>query len=484
MKNKFIILSLLVAFFASCTNLEELNVDKKNPTNVSGESLFTSGQKNLVDQIVATNVNYSAYRFWVQYWTETTYTEEANFDITTRNVSQQVWDEIYRRSLANLKESASLIAEEQTFTEQQEKEKANKLAIVETLIVYGYSHLVETFGNIPYFHALDINTLNPAFDDAETVYRDLISRLNAAISAMDANYGSFSAAEDNVNNGDTGRWLKFANSLKVRMGLVMADVDANFSKSLVEAAAAGSIHDNADNATMEYLGATPNTNPLYADQVLSNRQDYIITNTLVDALNALNDPRRAAYLEPNLDDPNTPEIEYLGGVPGQTATFGSFTHVNEGLRAADALGTIFTAAETHFLLAEAAARGYSVGGTAAEHYAAGVRASITEWGGSDADADAYLAQPTVDYATAAGTWQDKIGTQAWIALYNRGFESWLSKRRLDVPVLALPVLAVSGFPNRLIYPVNEQTLNPDNYDQAAAAIGGDEVETKLFFDKF
>ncbi|HJW30000.1 MAG TPA: SusD/RagB family nutrient-binding outer membrane lipoprotein, partial [Saprospiraceae bacterium] len=464
-------------------DLENLNVDKKNPIAVTGESLFTSAEKNMTDQVVATNVNFSPYRFFVQYWTETTYTEEANFDITTRNVSQQVWDEFYRRSLANFKEAARIIATEQTFTDEQVKQKANKLAIIEILTVYTYSILVETFGNIPYSQALDINTLNPVWDDALTIYKDLGNRLNAAMSTLDTSVGSFAAAEDNINNGDTGKWLKFANSLKVRMGLVLADVDATLSRTMVESAAAGAILDNADNATMEYLGAAPNTNPLYADQVLSNRQDYIITNTFVDALNALNDPRREYYFEPNLDDPNTPEIEYVGGLPGHTETFGSFTHVNETIRQPTFPGTIFSAAETEFLLAEAAERGYNVGAGADVHYYNGIEASILEWGGTEADADAYVAQPAVAYATAAGDWKQKIGTQAWIALYNRGYEAWTSKRRLDQPVLPLPDAAVSGYPNRLIYPVNEQTINPANYDAAAAAIGGDETETKLFFDK-
>ena len=95
-----------------------------------------------------------------------------------------------------------------------------------------------------------------------------------------------------------------------------------------------------------------------------------------------------------------------------------------------------------------------------------------------------MAQPSVAYATAAGNWKQKIGTQSWIALYNRGHEAWTTWRRLDYPVLTPPTDANSAVPLRYTYPVQEQNLNTANYTAAAAAIGGDIVETKLFWDKF
>ncbi|HWH69501.1 MAG TPA: SusD/RagB family nutrient-binding outer membrane lipoprotein, partial [Candidatus Sulfotelmatobacter sp.] len=98
--------------------------------------------------------------------------------------------------------------------------------------------------------------------------------------------------------------------------------------------------------------------------------------------------------------------------------------------------------------------------------------------------DAYLAQAAVAYNTAAGNYRQKIGTQFWIALFNRPYEAWTEVRRLDYPALTAPSTARSGFPNRLTYPANEQTLNGTNYTSAASSIGGDQVETKLFWDKF
>jgi hypothetical protein len=483
MKNKFLILGLMVAFLTSCSDLTDLNIDKKNPTSVSGESLFVSAQKNMVDQITATNINYSAFRFFAQYWTETTYTEEANYDLTTRNCPQQHWDELFRRSLANFKEAAKVIAVEVTFTDEEAKMKVNKLASIEVLSVYCYSVLVETFGNIPYSQALDVNILNPAYDDGLTVYRDLIARLNVAIGLMDPTVGGFTEDQDNIYQGDTEKWLKFANSLRLRMGLILSDVtsEAALAKTTIEASAAGAILDNADNATMEYLSAIPNTNPLYADQVASNRQDFLAANTLVDAMNALSDPRLEYYFAPNIKD-STGTVIYVGAPYGHASSYASFSHVNDDMRLPNAKGTIMSASETEFLLAEAVEKGFSVGGSAESHYTAGIEMSMAEWGVDQADADAYLGRSEVAYGSAAGTWQEKVGTQAWFALYNRGFEAWTSWRKLDFPALMAPTTALEDFPVRYSYPVNEQTVNPANYKAAAAAIGGDHVATKLFFD--
>ena len=127
----------------------------------------------------------------------------------------------------------------------------------------------------------------------------------------------------------------------------------------------------------------------------------------------------------------------------------------------------------------------SVSGTAASHYEAGIRESMAYWRVSESDIDAFLLEPEVAYATAPGNWKQKIGTQKWIALYNRGIEGWTEWRRLDYPIVNLPEdLTYGDIPVRFTYPVQEQNLNTTKWKDAAAAIGGDDVTTKLFWDKF
>ena len=465
---------------ASCSsNLEDLNRNTKDPAAVSGESLFTGAQKALVDQIVHINVNENNTKLWSQFLQETTYTDESNYDQVTRTIPENLWSAIYRDALKDLDEAGKVITETTYLTDEINALKPNKLNIIEILKVYAYSHLVETFGDVPYTESLNIEILSPKYDDGLTIYKDLISRLTTAISSLDDSKGSF-AANDNIYKGDITSWIKFANSLKLRMGMLLADVDDAYAKTTVESAIAGGIiTSSAENTNMQYGSSAPNTHPVHTEVILSGRDDFVAGATLIDIMNTLNDPRRPLWFQ-------TVGGAYIGGEIGSPSTYSSHSPMSEQVVAATAPGVILSYSEIQFLLAEATERGYTTGDTAANHYANAITASILEWGGSTTDASTYLAQPNVDYATliATQTWRQVIGTQRWISLFNRGTEAWTSIRLMDYPILAMPTEAVSGFPNRYTYPIVEQTINATNYKSAASAIGGDLPETKLFWDKF
>ena len=188
----------------------------------------------------------------------------------------------------------------------------------------------------------------------------------------------------------------------------------------------------------------------------------------------LNDPRMDNYF-------TLQGGVYVGGTYGLNSAYADFSHVAPEVTEAEYPCTLFDDVEMHFYLAEAAARGYNVG-DAASHYNAGVTASILNWGGTQAEADTYLAANPYD----AANWKNSIGTQAWIGFYTRGFVGYTSWRRLDAPTLNLSPDAQtpdSAIPTRFTYPIKEQTLNKTNYEAASSAIGGDDLLTKLFWAK-
>jgi hypothetical protein len=480
---KIIIFLSVFALTISCGKLEDLNKNIKDPASVPGETLFTGAQRRVFNQVVSSNVNLNNFRLFVQQWTETTYTDESNYDLTTRTTPDNLWDLFYINALKNFKESAKVIDATPVAAGGDPVAKQNKLAIIEVMEVYCFDVLVETFGNIPYSDALDITKPLPKYDDGLTVFKDLLVRLDAAIANMDGASGSFGSA-DNMYHGDVALWIKFANSLKLRMGLVLADKDGVTAKTTVESAASKVFSSNNDNAKLIYLSAAPNTNPIYIDLVASARHDFVPANTLIDAMNALNDPRRAFYFTQvdTSTEAGVVKMAYSGGVYGSSNDFLAYSHVADLIQTPTFPGTLFDYAEVEFLLAEAVERGYTVGGTAEEHYNNAITASIEDWGGTAAIATSYLANPEVAYATATGTWQQKIGIQSWLAYYNRGFEAWTQWRKLDYPLLVAPVDALSAIPLRYTYPIEEQTLNGTNWTSASSAIGGDAVDTKLFWD--
>jgi len=493
MKKIIILIGILSVTF-SCNNdgLTDLNTDTKNPTNVPAASLFGNAEKNLFNQMVSTNVNNNVFRLFVQHWTETTYLDESKYDILQRNIPDRIWRTLYRDVLRDLKESYDITSAESTVTEKEVRIKNNKLAIIELLNIYTYSVLVDTYGNIPYSKSLNpLESPSPVYDDAKSIYSDLFIRLDIAINKIDASYDSFGEA-DFVYQGDVSSWYKFANSLKLRMAITVADEPsmAAVSKEKAEDAVAdGVFESNNDNASLTYLSVQPNTNPLYEDLVSSERYDFVAAEPLVNKMNDLSDPRRPLYYV---------DIEgsYVGcpyaaggdfenySSPGDPAGPGPYTRLLDPTLE----GIILDYTEVEFYIAEAAERGYNVGGLASIHYNKAITASILYWGGTETEAIDYLAQPLVDYTTAPGNWKQKIGNQAWIGYYNRGFEAWTSWRRLDFPTLIAPSNATSvaegEIPKRFTYPVLEQTLNNTNYSSAANAIGSDKLKTKIFWDKF
>lgn len=477
MKMKKIILSLAVISLmtVSCKkNLSDLNIDPKNPINVPSYTLFTNAQRTLTNTLTSSNVNLNIWRLILQYWQETTYTDESNYDLATRSINDNIWNALYRDVLKDFQESARLIPGDVS----DANVRKNQLAINEIMQVYTWYYLVTTYGDIPYSEALDITKPFPKYDDAATIYDNLLTRLDAAIANLDPAHDSYGGA-DVLYGGDVASWELFANSFKLKMGMTIADVNPTKAESVVESAvAAGVFTSNADNAVFHYLSGPPNTNPIWVDLVQSGRKDFVAASTIVDEMEALNDPR--------LDDYFTLDASsgYSGGTPGASSNYSTYSKPDERIAAADFPASLLDYAEVEFFLAEAVERGFTVGGTAAGHYASAITASILSWGGTTLEATAYLAQPSVAYATAAGTYRQKIGMQKWIALYNRGIDAWIEWRRLDYPQLSPAVDAVSDIPLRYPYPVNEQNVNTTNYNAASTAIGGDDVTTQLWWDLY
>jgi hypothetical protein len=472
----FLFLAASMMVIACNKDFGDLNVDTKKPTDVPPGTLFSYAQKEMVDLMTNSNVNRNIFRLISQQWTETTYIDESNYDLATRNIPQNFWNIMYVNVLNNLKTSQKLIpTQDPVYT--TDIQKKNQDICAEILLVYGYSTLVNTFGNIPYSEALNIDNVHPKYDDAETITNDLIDRLDRAIGGINVTESGF-VGNDLFFKGDMAKWKSFANSLKMRIAMVIADVNSAKAKTAVESAVAGIITNVADNAYMEYLSAPPNTNQIWVDLIQSGRLDYVAANTLVDYMDSLADPRIPYFFSKDADG------TYSGGIYGANNNYATYSKPSSRMITPNFEATLFDASEGHFLLAEAVERGFAVGGTAEEHYAEGIRASMEYWKVPTAEQNAFLAQPSIAYATAAGDWRQKIGTQKWIALYNRGFEAWTEIRRFDYPILGLPPEANSGYPVRYTYPVQEQNLNTLNNAAAGTAIGGDAVETKLFWDKF
>jgi len=473
MKKIFVYIAPLVLLTSCAKNLDDYNVDQKSPAEVSQAPLFSNALKELTDDVTSPSVNINVFRFWMQQWTATTYQDEPRYNFVTRNIPQRFWEPLYQEVLHDLKQSAAYTRED---LEIEEEQKNNQLAAIEIVSVYAWATLVNTWGDIPYTEALsDIG--QPKYDDAATIYDDLLTRLDAAIALIDPQGAGFGSA-DLLYGGNMAAWVKFAHSLKLRLAITLADVDEAKAREIITASAASAFSSNADNAAFAYVSASPNNNPVSnnLNSQFTSRQDYVAGGPFINVLNTLNDPRRPQFF-------TTVGGEYVGGGIGSSNQYSTNSKPSDKVIAPDFEALLLDYSEVEFILAEASAR-WNIQGSVTDHYNKAIEASILYWGGDDRDVAAYLAQPSVAYATAAGDWKEKIGTQKWLALYNRGFDAWNEWKRLDYPKLEPAFRAVDPgiIPNRLTYPISERTLNGDNVNAAASKLGADDVVHKVFWD--
>lgn len=464
--------------YYGCTkDFEAYNTDIKSPFEVPSEHLFARAQKALADQHVSTDRALNNWKLFAQYWTQTTYLNEVNYDVITRNVGNNLFRSYYHDILANLREAGRLIREEQTYTDEESTGKSNRLHIIELVEVFAWQQLVDIFGDVPYSEALYIGNITPAYNEARFIYEDLISRAESATQGLDISGGGFGSA-DLYFGGDVGLWKKFGHSLLVKLGITLAEADPGLSQRIVE-----SSWDQAfaygEACMFRYTGGV-NANPLHLELVQSGRHDFVPANTIVDIMNELSDPRRPHYFEMNGDT-------FRGGMYGASNPFFQYSHIGSRLEMETFEAVLLDYTETAFYLAEAAERGYQVGHPAAYWYESAIRSSMTYWGVDEYDTDRYLKSTDVDYQNPARSWREKIGTQAWLAMYGRGLEGWTLWRRLGYPAMNMPPApdesADGQVPRRHTYPVSEQTLNRENHHMAADRIGGDRLSTPVFWDK-
>lgn len=466
---------------SSCTkNIDQLDTNPKAPVTVPAASLFLAGEKNLSDNTTSTGGGLDPFRNFAQTWTECTYITEARYILTAYDAPDNWWNYLYGAAnqvgvLSNFYNAKTLFP---TYAASPAILK-NDLIITDIMEVYTYYLLVNTYGNIPYTQAENRSIPFPKYDDAKTIYTDLLTRLDSCIA--DINTGTTAmGAEDVIYKGSPAAWKKFAATLKLKMAMVLADIDpATAGTKVQEAVATGVFTSNSDNALFPYDGSSvSNSNPIWQAAVNSGRHDNCPASTLVNQMVTWNDPRLPLYFT------LAPDNTYKGGAPGTGNSYPTLSTFSNQVISPTLFGDLLDYAETEFLLAEAVARGFNVGGTAEQHYDNGVTASIEYWGGASGDAATYLAQPSVAYTTAAGDFKQKIGYQKWIALWNRGWDAWTEIRRLGQPninVINPPVGAITPLPLRFWYPLTEQSANPTNYAAAVGAMGSDQVTTKLFW---
>lgn len=462
---------LAICSFVSCKKeLERVNKNPNEPTAVQPDYLLSNGIKANVDTYWGPDAAMDGSLLYVQYWSKIQYTDADRY-IGSSGVSQSVWSNFYAQGIQDFTTLAQL---------GDSLGNPNYKAVAVIMRSWIFQQLTDLYGDVPYRQAADIDKyLTPVYDSQKVVYNGLLAELKGAA-------GSIVTTGNNIDGdillgGDMTKWKQFANGLRLRIALRIADRDFAAAKAVFDQVAAeGNILLQKDSdVKLNYL-ASPNQNPVGRNR--ETRNDYRISKSIVDKLKALNDPRLSIYATMPKD--TNVIIGVTNGLPSDSAARLGFSKTSDAgtvFTATTAPAILFSYAEQQFILAEAAQRNL-ISGNAAALYNQAVTASLAQYGIPAATALIYLAQPGVIYDVA--NYKKSIGEQKWLALFGEGLEAFAEWRRLDYPQLKPAYAGSLGgkMPVRFVYPSSEQALNSDNYKAAVARQGTDVLTTKLWFD--
>ncbi|MES2456135.1 MAG: SusD/RagB family nutrient-binding outer membrane lipoprotein [Bacteroidota bacterium] len=108
------------------------------------------------------------------------------------------------------------------YMEQKAKNSGQQFyeGIAKVIRVLQWHRAVDVINNMPYFEAYNSNIRQPKYDDAKLIYEDLMVQLNLAsglIKNADINKNIKLQLSDIMFHGDRTLWLKFINTLKLRL---------------------------------------------------------------------------------------------------------------------------------------------------------------------------------------------------------------------------------------------------------------------------
>lgn len=468
-----ICLSVISIFIISAcsknVDFGNINQNPNEPNSIQTNALLTSAIKDM--PLIVSSVQGTLY---VQHISEITYTEDSRYETV-----QWSYDTFYSDPLNNLQLILTSLTENPD-DHLAAGDKDNQMAVAKLLKAYMFHHMTDRWGMIPYTEALQgQNILKPKFDTQESIYNSLFTEIDEALALINPT-SPLKLTGDIMFNGDMHKWKMFGNTLKLVMALRVADVHPDAKDKFNQAYTAGVIDSVSNNMHFPYLTDDANDNP-WQDR-FESRQDYAVSDILVDHLTTHNDPRLPFFAElPDADTTNTYKgMPYGKESPGILATTISLITdkvIQDGTQAG---GMVFTYAQVAFSMAEAAQRGWTTVGDAKTWYELGIKASMDQWGVSNSDASAYINAHPFENSKA----MELIGTEKWVALYLQGYEAWAEWRRLDYPILspAPDALTGNGIPVRQGYSALTKALNTTNYQSAVSAQGADNQDTKLWWD--
>lgn len=483
-RNIYIGLICLSILFYSCEKWLDINEDPNNPSDITLELALPSAISS-VAYVVGGKYQVLG-GLWSQHWTQSLggsqYKGVDSYDMNSSSFDRQ-YQELYNGALKNFE----YIKEEAVY-----QERWDYYLIATVMQCYTFQIFADLYDDIPFSEALKGETgeLTPVFEPGDNIYDSLIARMDYALS-LDYDNSDFEEIGeiDLLFYGDMEYWVRFANTLKLKIYLRQCYINDNLARAGIEELYSDEDIEFLDTyvAMLNFSNETGSRNPLYETEILfyGNNPNLVLSNTFKDYLEANGDPRLDALF-------NLPE----GGGGHKGLDQGNYNDPEEsaGTNSTSYSKPVFSPeypvflimlSESYFLQAEAIARyGVKPYEDAKELYEDGVAASFALYG---LDGESFYA-PGGPYAfpEEGSSFEEEVLKfiihQKWVALANfNSLETFFEHNRTHFPketiddsggdviatteaVFTISVNNVTSnrFPKRLIYPESEESTNATN----------------------
>lgn len=508
----YIIIGACIMVTSSCTkDYPEINVDKNSIAKIEDANLpflFTAAlQSGRIGDQTAQNLFADQYSQFIA--------NNATYFPSDRYFIQMSWAKdnftpIYTKVVPQLR----------TIFENTEKNSA-EYALADIWWVFTFHRVTDYWGPIPYFQA-GLSEGSVPYDSQKDIYKDFFKRLTSAVDVLKSHtnakpYGSY----DVLYGGNVNKWIKFANTLRLRLALRVSKVDPAFAKTEAEAAFASGVFIKSPDDDALLQKNLVDFNKL---SQMSEWFEFNMSATMESLLKGYNDPRIVEYFLPAETSGkydgirNGLSIAQLG-MPMNSAENNS--HIGPRWSAPSRGGwsnyfstpqNVMCTAEAYFLRAEGALLGWNMGGTAQSLYESGIRNSMAQWGLTDNNAiEAYINGTTLpvepdDYLKSPAaadvpvkfnlsdlqTQKKQVAVQKWLALFPDGTEAWADYRRNHDVMPFYPVAnsdnidlvdPTSNWIRRIPFLQVELETNGAEVAKAIALLNGpDKITTPLWWD--
>ena len=516
MKNILIYMVILISLTGCTANFDEINTNPNDPVKVEPEFLLTTSQRETLD-LYGGSMNRIVFFNYTHHFSGF----QGEFQRYTYSVSglNDYWRFTYVRCLQPVNQIIKLYQDDPSYK--------NRVTIAKIWKAYIYSNAVTMWGSIPVTAALE-GTPAVAYDREEEIYYALMAQLKELAAAIDLSGDKYAALADKVYSGDLSKWRKFANTLRLRLAMRIAEANPVKAKEValeVSQSAFGIISSKAETAAM-FWGTTSDTWSHLYDRVIYNYTANkatipVLCESLVYHTLPYGDARLAVYGQPAAQGPFKGLYfgqnisyggggDYAGGLtnPHTGLKQDDYSYVGERFLRQDAEYIFLSHAEACFLKSEAALRGWWSDSKAQDYYYEGIDASYNHYGLSSADLTKYKNTPGIKWGTEsdtigksaqfydwlrictsynkAGEFFRQIIMQHWLAIPQQGIDAWALIRRTRVlefqPQFATYEGTYAYVPNKLPYPSSEYSTNPAEIEKAVSWLGGpDLLTTKLWF---